>query len=469
MAFQYINTGTSANSGNGDSIRSAFTKVNQSFSYIENLIEDSAINPDPILDSLIVNSTSTFLGDIFLNTTSALLSYDPDSDGISLNFYPILGNYKFFFNNLIIPNGSSIIGTTSTYQFPARLRFTESINTTGVTTSSISLVGGLSQLFLSTEFINNANTASVSLLGSADLSIGNRKIAAIGALSPNGSIPGFGAFSAEAGTRFTVLNTSSVSQDYSIGLVSVNDNLSATGILANSRGTWINGGVEGVTIANENFGWQFTADGRIIFPDGTQQTTAFTGTDFTGYATEEFVTTRGYLTATDVAGFITTESDPIFSTSTAASITATNVSNWNTAYGWGDHASAGYLVPTINTTSTTAVSLANTSTANLDVTIGKAYILYKVETSHASWVRMYTDSASRSADSTRQQGQDPSLGSGVIAEVITTGSQVVLLSPGVNGFNNENPITGVMPMAVTNLSGSENTITVTITKLTLVP
>lgn len=44
-------------------------------------------------------------------------------------------------------------------------------------------------------------------------------------------------------------------------------------------------------------------------------------------------------------GYVTssTETDPKFSTSTAASITATNVSNWNSAYGWGNHANSGYV------------------------------------------------------------------------------------------------------------------------------
>ena len=44
-----------------------------------------------------------------------------------------------------------------------------------------------------------------------------------------------------------------------------------------------------------------------------------------------------------VAGYLTTETDPVFSASIAASITTTDVLNWNTAYGWGDHASGGYL------------------------------------------------------------------------------------------------------------------------------
>jgi hypothetical protein len=45
------------------------------------------------------------------------------------------------------------------------------------------------------------------------------------------------------------------------------------------------------------------------------------------------------------AGYLTsyTESDPIFVAHPAYAISAPDISNWNTAYGWGNHASAGYL------------------------------------------------------------------------------------------------------------------------------
>lgn len=38
-----------------------------------------------------------------------------------------------------------------------------------------------------------------------------------------------------------------------------------------------------------------------------------------------------------------TETDPVFNTSAAKAITNTNISNWNTAYSWGNHATQGYL------------------------------------------------------------------------------------------------------------------------------
>jgi len=44
--------------------------------------------------------------------------------------------------------------------------------------------------------------------------------------------------------------------------------------------------------------------------------------------------------------FTSSETDPIFNASPAANILQSNINNWNTAYGWGDHASAGYLTST---------------------------------------------------------------------------------------------------------------------------
>ena len=46
-----------------------------------------------------------------------------------------------------------------------------------------------------------------------------------------------------------------------------------------------------------------------------------------------------------VEGYLTsyTETDPVFTASQAFDITATNKSNWNTAYGWGDHSVVGYI------------------------------------------------------------------------------------------------------------------------------
>jgi len=49
--------------------------------------------------------------------------------------------------------------------------------------------------------------------------------------------------------------------------------------------------------------------------------------------------------ATNPAGYISsyTETDPIFVASPSYAITTTKISNWDTAYSWGNHASVGYL------------------------------------------------------------------------------------------------------------------------------
>ena len=110
----------------------------------------------------------------------------------------------------------------------------------------------------------------------------------------------------------------------------------------------------------------------------------------------------------------------------------------------------------------TSASLASNASGNIDITGFKGYMLYKIQTSVASWVRLYTDSTSRTADASRLEGVDPAPGAGVIAEVITTGASTILISPGAFGFNNEGTPTTNIPVRVTNKSGSTSTVTVTL-------
>ena len=110
----------------------------------------------------------------------------------------------------------------------------------------------------------------------------------------------------------------------------------------------------------------------------------------------------------------------------------------------------------------TSASLANGASGDVDITGFKGYVLYKIQTSVASWVRLYTDSASRTADNSRSEGVDPAPGAGVIAEIITTGASTILISPGAFGFNNESSPTTNIPVRVTNKSGAASTVTVTL-------
>ena len=79
-------------------------------------------------------------------------------------------------------------------------------------------------------------------------------------------------------------------------------------------------------------------------------------------------------TPPDLSSYLTsyTETDPVFTASPAGGITTTDINNWNTAYGWGDHASAGYLTTetdsqTLTWTGATGVlSISNGNSVDLD-------------------------------------------------------------------------------------------------------
>jgi hypothetical protein len=116
---------------------------------------------------------------------------------------------------------------------------------------------------------------------------------------------------------------------------------------------------------------------------------------------------------------------------------------------------------------TTVGPLSNAVSINSDLTGYKGYAIYKITTSAASWVRVYTSSAARSADATRTQDVDPQPGAGVIAEIITTGANTVIVSPAAVGFNDDAPVSNTVPVAITNLSGGVASITVTMTVLQL--
>ena len=120
------------------------------------------------------------------------------------------------------------------------------------------------------------------------------------------------------------------------------------------------------------------------------------------------------------------------------------------------------------TVSGTTGSLAQNAIGNLTITGHKSYLLMNVQLSAAGWFRLYTDSASRTADANRSVGEDPAAGSGVIAEVVTTASSLTQkVTPFVPGGNMDNPVSTNMYVAIQNLSSTTQTITATLTILKL--
>lgn len=120
------------------------------------------------------------------------------------------------------------------------------------------------------------------------------------------------------------------------------------------------------------------------------------------------------------------------------------------------------------TESEQATSLAGGATTNLTFAdLGISYALYTCEVDAPCWVRVYSDTSSRTADASRTQGEDPPEGGGVIAEFIATqsGTTEFKVTPAIYGYVDDSETT--VPVAVTNIDSGSATITVSLTGLVL--
>ena len=110
----------------------------------------------------------------------------------------------------------------------------------------------------------------------------------------------------------------------------------------------------------------------------------------------------------------------------------------------------------------TSTGLADAAAGNLTIVAAKTYALHKIQTSHAAWVTLYTDTTARTNDAARTETTDPLPGSGIIAEVITSDGATQPITPGTIGWNNEGTPTTNAYVKVVNKSGSTADITVTL-------
>ena len=93
----------------------------------------------------------------------------------------------------------------------------------------------------------------------------------------------------------------------------------------------------------------------------------------------------------------------------------------------------------------------------------------KVAINRPAWVVLYTNDTTRTADDSRNSSTDPTPGSGVIAEVITTasGASTFVMTPGLIGWNDDGTPATTIYAKVQNLDSVSRTITVTLTLLPL--
>ena len=173
--------------------------------------------------------------------------------------------------------------------------------------------------------------------------------------------------------------------------------------------------------------------------------------------------TTSVLSATASAITIEEEGTALTNAATTLNFVGTNV----TATGTGATKTititgGGSGLQTRTTANGTTSSIANDASADLTIVAAKTYVLQKIQTDKAAWVVLYTDGSARTADSARNITTDPNPGSGVIAEVITTGAQTQVITPGTIGWNNDGTPGTDAYLKVVNKSGATGTVQVTL-------
>ena len=255
-----------------------------------------------------------------------------------------------------------------------------------------------------------------------------------------------------------------------IGVTSVGMNMGTTGLTV-SPGVITSAGTFAITgtLAIQHGGTGGTDTATALTALGAYPVSNPAGyTNNMGTVTSIGVTVPAGLT---VSGSPITNSGTIAISTTLDGIVAATANTFTTVtVGSGLNYSSGTLTAQVaqrDVVTGTTTALAPATTASLDIIGSQNYVVYKIQTSSAAWVTLYINAASRTADAGRPQGMDPGANSGVIVEAITTGSQTVLVTPGVFGFNDETVPTSVIPIAVRNTSASTATISVTLTILKL--
>ena len=115
-----------------------------------------------------------------------------------------------------------------------------------------------------------------------------------------------------------------------------------------------------------------------------------------------------------------------------------------------------------NTATVTATDLAAGGYTTIDTVAHKGYVLYSITSDKPAWVRLYTTTAARTADSNRAQFQAPTANSGLIAEAIFASAGTINFTPAVYGYNNESTPTTTAAIAITNTDSTTQSIGVSL-------
>ena len=480
MAKQVINSGTIANDGTGDTLRAAAEKINGNFTELYDAVDAvQQLNSDWAATSgvtEILNKPELFSGSYSDLTNIPVFadvavtgSYVDLSDQPHLSLVATSGSYADLTNKPALFSGSYSDLTNKPTLFSGS--YSDLTNKPTIPNNTTQLINGNNFITLSSltwsNILSKPSFATVATSGSyADLS--NKPSIPIAYSLPTATTSVLGGVKVD-GTTITITD----------GVISSTGSGGGTNLPTNSAGYLKNNGTGTLTWATLS-----TVATSGSYDDLSNKPTipaAQIQSDWNAVSGLGVVLNKPTIPAAQIQSdwnqLTNTSVDyiknkpAIPATLTALGITDGTPGQVLTTNGFGTFTfttvgGASGLASRHTATSTTA-SLAANATENISFNGFKSYMLLKIVTSDACWVRIYSSEAARTADASRSINTDPTPGSGVIAEAVTTGAGVVAMTPGVYGFNDEGIPTASIPVAITNKSGTTTALTVVLTILKL--
>ena len=456
MAKQVINSGTIANDGTGDTLRAAADKINSNFTEVYDAVDAiQQVNSDWSATSgvtEILNKPVLFSG-IYTDLTAIPVFADVATSGsyVDLSNQPhlssvaISGSYADLSNKPALFSVSYSDLTNKPTLFSGS--YSDLTSKPTIPNNTTQLINGNNWITLSSvtwaNLLNKPSFADVATSGSyADLT--NKPTIPLAYSLPTASTSILGGVKVD-GTTILINN----------GVISSVGSGGGTILPADAAGYLKNNGT-----GTLSWGSLATVATSGSYADLANQPTipaAQIQSDWNQLTVEalDYIKNKPAIPATlQALGITDGTAGQVLTTNGFGTFTFTTVSG-------------GSGLSSRSTATGTTASLAANATENMSYTGFKSYMLLKIVTSEACWVRIYSSVAARTADAGRLINTDPTPSSGVIAEAVTTGAGIVALTPGAYGFSDEGIPTTSIPIAVTNKSGIATEITVVLTILQL--
>jgi len=473
MARQIINIGEAANDGSGDTIRDSFDKVNDNFAELYGNIQalSSESTPRDIKGSVFADDSTLLVDGVNGNIPAANLSGAlPAIDGSALTGVTV--------STLAY---SSLTGTPTTI---AGYGITDAYTKTEVDnaiTSSVLPAGSTQSIDIvaadSTVLVDSVNgTLNATTLTGALPAIDGSALTGITVSALDGDVKG--SVFADDSTLLVDGVNGTLNATALTGALPAIDGSALTGVTTTETDPVV-GAITGIVKSDGAGNISAAVAGTdylttVAFSDLTGTPTTLSGYGITdAYTKAEVDSSIASVTAGYFDFNITGDDSTVRTVSSGSTIgivggtgiTTASDADGNitiTASGGG-----GSGLQSRSTATGTTSSLADAAEADLDITGFKSYALLTITTDRAARVRLYVSAATRTADASRAEGVDPTSDAGLIAEVITTGADTVIISPGAYGFNLESSPTTTIPCRVTNKSGGTSTVQVDLNILQL--